>query len=450
MGILKGLKAKFPKKQARVVILGLDGTPYTLIRKFIQDGTMPHLSKIVADGTLLQMDTSIPEVSSVAWTTFFTGVNPAKHGIYGFMDLKPNSYEIYFPNSQNIRAKTLWEKLGERQKRSVIINVPSTYPARPLNGVLISGFVAIDLARATYPASLLPRLKQVDYRLDVDATKAQESLELFAEDLVKVLDAREKVLWELLVNEKWDLFVGVLTETDRMHHYLWEAIEDPQHKFHDFFKSIYARVDRFIGKVYDWFHGKGLFMIMSDHGFCRIKKEVYLNNWLVSEGYLRFSTSPPQSLGDIEKDSKAFNMDPARIYIHQKEKYPRGCVSSGDEYDALRDELKARLLNLKIEGDPVIQNVFFKEELFHGPLLDQAPDLLLLPRRGYDLKGTLAKTGLVGNSMLTGMHTWDDSTFFINQKVDIDERVNILHIAPTAVKGMGLEDLEGFDTSPLL
>ena len=451
MGLMKNLGSRLLGSQKQpVIILGVDGAPYTLIQQFIKEGVMPNLAQIVQEGSFAQMDTSIPEVSSVAWTTFFTGVNPARHGIFGFMDLKPKSYEMYFPNSQDIQSRTLWDRSGDQGYRSVVINVPSTYPARPLSGSLISGFVAIDLAKATYPNSLLPMLEKVNYQLDVDATKAAESMELFTESLVEVLDAREKVLWDLLINEKWDLFIGVFTETDRMHHYLWEAIENSSHKFHGFFKSIYARVDRFIGRVYDWFNGRGIFMIMSDHGFCRIKKEVYLNYWLQSEGYLKLSAGDQRFYEDITPDSKAFVMDPARIYIHKKDKYPNGCVSSGDEYLALRDELKSRLLDLKINGEPVIQKVFLKEDLYEGPLMDQAPDLLLLPHWGYDLKGSLAKKELTGNTLFTGMHTRDDSTFIINQKISDNERVNIMHVAPTAAKGLGLKNMKGFDKSPLI
>ena len=451
MGVWQQLTGKETKsRQGKVVILGLDGAPYTLLQRFIREGIMPNLGQIVDEGTFSQMDTSIPEISSVAWTTFFTGVNLARHGIYGFMDLKPNSYEMVFPNSGDIRSKKLWDVLGEHGKRSVIINVPSTYPAQPLNGTLISGFVAIDLAKSVYPLSLLPELEKVNYRLDVDAMIARDSLEKFADSLTEVLDAREKILWQLLVNEQWDLFVGVFTETDRMQHYLWGAIEDPRHSFHDYFKSIYSRVDRFIGKVYDWFRGKGIFMIMSDHGFCKIQKEIYLNNWLISEGYLKFTSSDPQSYEDLDPSSRAFNMDPARIYIHRKDKYPFGSVLPGKDYDAIREELKSRLLDFKVDGLPVIQQVFFKEELYQGPLIHLAPDILLLSHWGFDLKGTIRKRTLSGNSLLTGMHTQNDATFFFNVKGVREGRMNIVNIAPTAVKGVGIEADGIFDANSLI
>src|SRR5256885_10830303 len=142
MGLFDRFKSKETAK--RVVLIGLDGTPFTLARRFIEDGTMPRLGELERRGTLLQMDTAIPDISSVAWTSFMTGANPGRHGIFGFLDLQPNSYKIYFPNSAHIRSETLWDVVGRAGRRSVVVNVPSTYPARPLNGMLVSGFVAID------------------------------------------------------------------------------------------------------------------------------------------------------------------------------------------------------------------------------------------------------------------------------------------------------------------
>src|SRR5258707_5729326 len=105
MGLLDKFKSKASRK--RTVLIGLDGTPYTLARRFIEDGTMPRLAEIAARGSLLQMDTSIPDISSVAWTSFMTVANPGRHGVYGFVDLQPNSYKIYFAQSRHIKCETL-------------------------------------------------------------------------------------------------------------------------------------------------------------------------------------------------------------------------------------------------------------------------------------------------------------------------------------------------------
>ena len=161
-----------PAGKKKICILGLDGTPYTLLESLCNAGKMPNLKEISGQGTLAPMTTALPEISSVAWSSFMTGKNPGKHNIYGFSDLKPNSYDAYFPNYTNIKSKTMWDIVGGEGKRSVIINVPSTYPARELNGILISGFVALDLEKAVYPLSLAAKLKMADYRIDVNLEKA--------------------------------------------------------------------------------------------------------------------------------------------------------------------------------------------------------------------------------------------------------------------------------------
>lgn len=159
---------KKKSKQNKVIVIGIDGVPCSLLKRFIQQGLMPNLASLVKKGTLADMTASIPEVSSTSWTTFMTGVNPGRHGIYGFMELEKGTYEWRFPNSTDIKSQTLWELAARYNKKSIVLNVPSTYPAKALNGILTAGFVALDLKKATYPESAYGYLKSIGYRMDVD------------------------------------------------------------------------------------------------------------------------------------------------------------------------------------------------------------------------------------------------------------------------------------------
>jgi predicted AlkP superfamily phosphohydrolase/phosphomutase len=114
--------------KGRTVIIGLDGMPYGLMNKFAQDGTMPNFGALVDEGVFRQMASSIPEVSSVAWSSAITGTNPGEHGVFGFTDVAPGTYRTTFPNYNNLKVKPFWEREGNG--RSVIINVPTTFPAR--------------------------------------------------------------------------------------------------------------------------------------------------------------------------------------------------------------------------------------------------------------------------------------------------------------------------------
>ena len=187
---------------------------------------MPNLAQLLAGGTVAPMRSSIPVISSVSWTSFMTGRNPGKHGVYGFTDVKPGTFTMFFPNFGNVRSDTLWDVAGRAGKRSIVLNVPNTYPARPLEGLLVSGFVAVNLERAVFPLSLLPRLQAEKYRIDVDYLNADQRPEPFFEDLAATLEARRRVYLALLREEPWDLFIGVVTECDRLHHYFWHQYAD--------------------------------------------------------------------------------------------------------------------------------------------------------------------------------------------------------------------------------
>ncbi len=441
-----GLFDRFKSKESprRAVLLGLDGTPCTLMRRFIEDGTMPRMGEMARRGTLLQMDTSIPDISSVAWTSFMTGANPGRHGIYGFLDLQPNSYKIYFPNSRHIKSQTLWDAVGSQGRRSIVINVPSTYPAKPLNGILISGFVAIDIKKATYPAELVPKLERMDYRIDVDARKVQQSHDALMDDILKALERRVAVMLDLYDNEPWDLFVGVVTETDRLQHFFMDAIEDENHKYHSAFREFYSRVDHFIGQIGERLRDETV-MLMSDHGFTGIKKQVYLNRWLADHGYLNLKDNA-RSIEEIAEGSRAFAMDPGRVYINLKGRYPGGTVDPEDA-GRLIQEIKQGLSEISDEGQRVVGRVYERDELFRGPALLSAPDLCAQPVYGYDLKGAVNKTELMDREIFTGMHTQDDATLFISSQAGElrSDKPHITDVAPTLLSSMGLQVPAGMD-----
>ena len=431
----------------KVVVLGIDGVPCTLLHRFAREGVMPNLGRLMEEGTLCSMTASLPEVSSTSWSTFITGVNPGKHGIYGFMELQKDTYSWKFPNTNDLKARTLWEIAGDFGKRSIIINIPATYPAKPLNGMLVAGFVAPDLKKASYPDTMYHYLKGVGYKLDVDATRAVHALEAFTEDIMQTFRKRTEVIGHLYEAEEWDLFIAGITETDRLHHYLWNALDDIRHPQHGFFMHFYHELDTFIGSFYRKVGEETPFVLLSDHGFTTIKSEVYLNVFLRQKGYLKFTRQKPESFAYLDGATKAFALDPSRIYLHTKERYARGCVNDGS-YDEIRKALREDLLSLRIDGDPVIQQVFFKEDIYSGQCFEEAPDLVVLPHEGYDLKGSIAKEELSGKSPLTGGHTRENAAFYINRNIAC-KNLHIADAGASVLKLLGI-DFAGLDGTPLV
>ncbi len=417
------------KKKSRACVVGLDGVPYSLLLELVRKDIMPEMSKLIASGHLHRMKASIPEISAVSWTDFMTGSNSGRHGIFGFTDFKPGSYEIRFPNFLDVKKETLWDILGATGKKCVIINQPSTYPARRINGVLISGFVAIEMSRAVFPPGLKPALEQMGYQIDIDTLRSREDHAFFWQDLAKTTLGRQKALhrfWE----EDWDYFEFVITDTDRLHHYLWNAYVDTEHPYHKNFLEYYRQVDSILGEItssYKKLAGdpSGLFFL-SDHGFTGIEQEVYLNAWLEKEGYLKFAHPSPKGLEDALPESRAFALDPNRIYLNLKGRFPNGCVET-TEKDALREEIRQKLAKLDHQGKKVIREIFLAENVYSGPLVSHGPDLLALSEYGFDLKGSVKKKEVFGRTNLQGMHTWDDAFFWA--AVDHGENLKISDLA---------------------
>jgi predicted AlkP superfamily phosphohydrolase/phosphomutase len=402
------------KKKKRILVIGLDGVPYSLLLDLARKGIMPEVSRIIKSGCLHRMKASLPEISSVSWTNFMTGTDPGTHGIFGFTDFKKDSYSLRFPNFLDLKKETFWDSLGKRGKRCIIINQPSTYPARKINGILISGFVAIELSKAVFPISYLSTLEKMDYTIDIDTLRSREDSEFLWQELLKTLQARQKAL-EYLLREEWDYFEFVVTGTDRLHHFQWDAYADENHAGHLRFHDYYRQIDQMIEKItesYKKIAGEDSpFYILSDHGFTGIEQEVYLNAWLEKEGYLGFATSPPESLSDISPTTRAFAMDPNRIYLNVKEKFPQGCVEKSEK-DSLKEEIRKKLEGMEFSGKKVVKRVFDAQEIYSGPFVPQGPDLIVLSEPGFDMKGSVKKKEIFGRTSLQGMHTWDDAFFW--------------------------------------
>ncbi|MGE4286322.1 MAG: alkaline phosphatase family protein [Phycisphaerae bacterium] len=390
--------------EGRTILIGLDGVPVEVIKRYAEDGTMPNMAKLIEKSVFRQTQSSIPEVSSTAWSSIITGTNPGEHGIYGFTELRPNSYKLRFPNYNDVKVKPFWERWdGE----SVIVNVPATYPVRPMNGAHISGFVSIDINKSVYPREIIGDLQELDYRLDVDSRKAHRSMEDFLDDLDLTLDARiaaYRYLWNEYKN--WKTFMLVFTGTDRLMHFLYKAFEQEDHLYSCAFRLHFSRIDHIIGEIVESLHKDDLLVIMSDHGFEVLDNEIFVNKYLEVQGYLSFEG--PADWENISGRTKAFALDPARIYINRTGKYPRGCVGEA-EAESLISELAEMFEQWEIDGKKVIRSIYRSEALYSGPEAVNAPDLVLVANKGFNLKGAIAGPRVVAKGIFSGKHTQDTS-----------------------------------------
>ncbi|GAB63544.1 MAG: hypothetical protein DWB56_12420 [Candidatus Jettenia sp.] len=434
----------------KTIVIGLDGTPYSLICKLIQQGVCPNLSSLISTGSLREIKSTHPPISSVAWTSFMTGMNPAKHGIFGFVDRIPHTYDVYYPNSRHVKSEPIWNILRKHNMRSVLINIPSTYPASEIYGILIAGFVAIDLARATFPNSIVPVLKEMGYKIDVDTQLINESEDQLIQDLYLTLEKRIQAILHFMKSEAFSLFVAIFTETDRLHHFFWESTIRNNIKYRSLFLDYYKTIDLFLGKVMENIDGNTTLIILSDHGFCELKQEVYINYWLQEEGYLHFKITPPKSLHNIGEGSMAYCLDPGRLYINLRGREPNGCVEAGYHYEQLREMIISKLTEIRdpTTNIPIIDRVYKREEIYHGIYFDKAPDLVIKPRQGYDLKGAMYHTTLFDKGIFRGMHTYDDAFVYINKKNIIKHSLEIIDVTATILASLDIPipgDMDGIN-----
>lgn len=402
----------------RLVFLGLDGVGLDLAQALAARGVMPHLGELMARGRTWATDSPLPEVSPVCWTTMFSGVGPGRHGVFGFGHHRPGSYVVSPVDSGAVRAPRLWDRLGRAGRRSVVLNVPLTYPAAAINGVMVSGFVAPELSRAVHPPALLPRLEALGYRPEADLDKGREDPAALALDVGRALETRLAMFRELW-REDWELFCAVITDSDRINHFLWPALWEPEHPLAEAALAIYRQIDGFIGELWRDLRpavqsGETAFMIAADHAFGPIRSEVYLNPWLMERGYLM--VEGPAGSERILPQSRALALDPGRIYLHYAGRFPQGRLHPGPEAEALCREIASQLSELtykqivrtqdglSVATSHPVARVHGRDELYQGPHAMEGPDLVAQAAPGFSLRAGLGRGAVFGLSHLTGAH----------------------------------------------
>jgi len=370
------------KPASKVFVLGMDGLTFDLLWPWVQEGKLPNFARLLEEGSSTQLVSAIPPSSPPAWTSAITGVNPGKHGIFGFVqriDHSTGEPRLVFYTADDRRADPVWTILTEREKRSVVVNVPCTSPPDSIAGVMISGFPHTSATDFTSPPEY--RLKIPDYRLDIFGQLVSvDGEEAFLADMNDIMERRTEVISTLLDEEPWDLFFVVFTITDRVQHYFWKFM-DPQHPlwnaadaelYGDAILHTYQSMDRLLGQLWARLDENTTLVVMSDHGFGPVYQPVNGQNFLdatIPEGNFRAVATDNFGVKmafTVKKDTPV-NPQTHRVAVETMEL------------------LKKRLMELKdpATGRKVVQKVFSREEIYWGPYTNKAPHLMGLEEDGY-------------------------------------------------------------------
>ncbi|MEG6504633.1 alkaline phosphatase family protein [Nitratidesulfovibrio sp. 1201_IL3209] len=479
----------------RLVVLGLDGLPFSLARHLCVRGRTPNLARIAASPNASALAAELPDLSPVNWTSFYTASGPETHGVYGFTRFNVATRRLSLADFSQVAAPTIFDRLGQRGLTSRVVNLPNTYPARPIPGMLVSGFVAHDLARAVHPPFLLGPLAGAGYRLEADTARGGSDPAHLLAELRATLASRRAALRLLWPDLAWNLFVLVLTETDRLFHFLWDAVIGEDHPLHPACMDFLAEWDALVGEVLDLVKALSArdgrpvrLLALADHGFGPVRAEVDLNAWLRGQGLLRQVTpGGVEQCGELDSatlhpDSAAFALDPGRIYLRTRRRFPDGTLDDAAGRH-LSERLRHELMELTFEGTPVFRAVLTADEAYgpevpgqgalgqcapgqaasgpgaaghvfgagepattsaHAdgpPMRWAAPDLVCVPAYGFDLKAKWNRTqifGLPEQFGRTGTHTPDDA-FWYDSQPDGSAPVSVRDAGAAVLRHFGLD-----------
>jgi predicted AlkP superfamily phosphohydrolase/phosphomutase len=431
-------------RNERVCVISLDGVPGSLVEEAFASGRLAPLGALWAQGAAVPLRSTIPPISSVAWATYATGVGPGTHGIYGFVDRDPWTMRERLPTSWDLAAPTLWDRLGRVGGRAAVVNLPLTYPARPIAGWLVAGFPAPDLARAAYPEALARDLVKGGYVVDPDPALVAEPERFFAEAR-RSLDCQRRVALRL-VREDWNLFHFHIMVTDRVNHFFFRSRkpDGPQHRG---FWAAYERVAEAVSEVVDALPEGTELLLLSDHGFADARWEVDLNAHLVEAGLLQLGDAGA-GLSRVKPGSAAYSLTPGRVYLLRRGRERDGWIAP-DDGDRWLARVETALRELKVpDGAPAVADVLAGADVYRGPRASLGPDLVVLPVPGVELRGRWDGGPVFRPSPRQGGHTLDGAFLWIRGREA--QPGTILDVPPTVWALLGLPIPGEFEGQPLV
>ncbi len=492
----KNVKSAYDK----VIVIGLDGADWRLLKPWMAQGYLPTLARLVKEGASGSLRSTIRPESSVAWSSFATGVNPGKHGIFGFVHHEPNSYRFKLANAASLRVPRFWDVLSQAGRRVGLLNIPFTYPPMPVNGFLVGGMLTPTIeVPFTYPEELQSRLLQHfdNYLLDAgDRTQHKDALIASVQAYTQQQIELVRLLWQV---DDYDMLGVVFPGPDRLQHFLWEDI-DSQHPTYDLdraqkygaaLREHFAVLDQAVAQIIAQLPEHTLVLIMSDHGFNGCARRFYVNRWLNEQGLLavhktkRWRTSAVNQLSSLKSipwlrrlkrtflpddwgvtnlktavSTQAVDWSRTKVYyapdgglrLNMQGREPQGIVSTEKEYEQLRRHLSQTLRDLREPqtGHHPLAGVYLREELYHGRFAQYAPDLILEPKRddpqaasNYVLDSSVDMAGSIFTSSApySGNHALNGILIAWGFGVVPEHQVQNAHIidlAPTILTALGV------------
>ncbi|OGJ13340.1 hypothetical protein A3K82_00380 [Candidatus Pacearchaeota archaeon RBG_19FT_COMBO_34_9] len=464
----------------KLFVLGIDGAfPEYFFGEWLDE--LPNIKKIIENGGYARLNSTIPPLSVVAWSSIYTGKSPADTGIFEYIYRKNFSYgDIHVITSQNLKEKTVWQIASENDKKSIVCYLNLTWPIKPFNGYLIGDPLAPsgESVQSTYPKELKGEIQEVlgefpssNFSEFRDTSKNSNFREIPKKEVIKgIYNLTEKqieVMKYIIKNKQWDLFFGVIGTSDRMNHAFWRYMDNEHRKyekgseFENTLKDYYRFIDEKLGELISLLDKDTKIIILSDHGITRMHTRVNLTDWLIREGYMVLKEPiKEKSIFNPEmvdwKKTKVFAIGAyeGQIFINLKGREPEGIIEKED-YDRIIEELAEKLKQIRGDNGKLLDTkIFKKKDYFDGKCEEIAPDIIVY----FDNLHYGCNNSLIGNETLWSPNTAkgsDDAChsrqgiFIIKNGVFKNKNIgeiDALDVAPTILNELGIktpEDMKG-------
>jgi len=469
----------------RTFVLGLDGGSWPLAEPWIEDGTLPNLAALRESGSYATSRSCLPPVTYPNWKCYSASKNPGKHGVFWWERIDLAAERIEVMNGADYDTAELWDYLNDDGQRTGVVNMPSMYPPRELDGYVVSGgpdavegeYRSLETGY-TYPPVLEDRLRErYGYAVHPDpllSSEAERGAEV--EEILRLLDLRLEVARDLFVEEDLELVHVTLFYLNVLHHFFWDA--EPT-------KRAWELVDGWLGELRDL---EGNLVVMSDHGAAPTTTEFYVNEWLARNGYLTrargiddylrrvgvtrervlgiakrlgivdtLAAAVPERLQQLvpgsagaKRERKMELIVPTETKALASGQGPIYCNPAFD-VEAVREDLIADLAAVTDDrGEPLFAGVYRAEEVYEGPYVDVGPDVVLDQRPGVHVNDGMGRRVVQAEPDRWAAENTPTGIFLaagpdIEARGDVGE-IDIRDIAPTIMAAHGVDlptDVDG-------
>ena len=291
---------------------------------------------------------------------------------------------------------------------------------------------------------------------------------LFLDQVYDAQVERERAFWDGWEKQREGVLTAVFEATDRIQHMFWRYTDSSSPAPRDTdspastdaIPEVYRRMDRFLGEVLSRKKSDEAVLVVSDHGFNLFRRGFHLNSWLKREGYLVLQEGFTESgkwFANVDwSKTKAYGTGLSGLFLNRKGRERDGFLTR-QEAEALQREIQEKLTKVKDGDERVFDAVFRREEIYEGPYVENAPDIVLGYRPGFRVSWESA-VGFVDDRLLSdntrrwsGDHSFTAAKvpgiFFSDRKVGVTDP-GLIDIAPTLLSLFGVPKpsfLEGRD-----